>query len=96
MSSTKSGRLISKHTLLALAGRDQDEAAPRLVASEGASVIGTDLMEDAADAMPDAVREEYCHAPGPTVRLSDSGQVGTSWPLSPHHRPTACTCTRPI
>ncbi|OUS87621.1 SDR family NAD(P)-dependent oxidoreductase [Rhodococcus sp. NCIMB 12038] len=76
MSSTKTGRLAGKRVLITGTGGGQGEAAQRLFASEGATVIGCDLKGGAAEATAATLREEGYDVWGSTVDLADPEQAG--------------------
>lgn len=76
MTDTKTGRLAGKRILITGTGGGQGEAAQRLFAAEGATVIGCDLREGAAEATAERLRADGFDVTGFTVDLSDPEQSG--------------------
>ena len=80
MSSAPSGRLSGKRVLITGTGGGQGEAAQRLFAREGATVIGCDLGPGAAEKTAEALRAEGLDVTGFTVNLTDPDEA-SKWVL---------------
>jgi meso-butanediol dehydrogenase/(S,S)-butanediol dehydrogenase/diacetyl reductase len=64
-------RLDGKRVLITGTAGGQGEAAQRLFASEGATVIGCDIQDGAAETTAEALRQEGLDVRGQTVDLAD-------------------------
>ena len=74
MTGKTAGRLAGKRVLITGTGGGQGESAQRLFASEGATIVGSDLKPGAAEATAEALRAEGYDVWGTTVDLSDPEQ----------------------
>jgi meso-butanediol dehydrogenase/(S,S)-butanediol dehydrogenase/diacetyl reductase len=76
MSPNATGRLAGKRVLITGTGGGQGEAAQRLFAREGATVIGCDLKPGSAEATAEGLRSEGFNVWGTTVDLTNPEQAG--------------------
>ncbi|WP_045741928.1 SDR family NAD(P)-dependent oxidoreductase [Actinoplanes rectilineatus] len=76
MSSHTTGRLSGKRVLITGTGGGQGEAAQRLFAAAGATVVGCDLRHGAAEATAEKLRAEGLDVTGFTVDLGDPEAAG--------------------
>lgn len=77
MTDKTTGRLAGKRVLITGTGGGQGEAAQRLFAEAGATVVGCDLKPGAAEATAEALRAEGFDVWGATVDLTDPEQSAT-------------------